>query len=134
AGWPAESTERRTAERSKPAGSPSPCWGVAPTGTTLPPTPSLRGGSASEALLSRSTRPAWSRRPGAFRRGTGSSPAPRRRPSSAAAALARLRDGPASADELTRALGLDAGVVVAALAELELNGLATESAGVYRGG
>ena len=53
---------------------------------------------------------------------------------SAVAALARLRDGPVSADELTRALGLDAGAVAAALAELELNGLATESAGVYRGG
>ena len=52
---------------------------------------------------------------------------------SAAATLARLRDGPVSADELTRALGLDAGAVAAALAELELHGLATESAGVYRG-
>ncbi len=47
--------------------------------------------------------------------------------------LAKLRDGPASADELVRATGLDAGAVAAALAELELAGLAAEAAGVYRG-
>lgn len=50
----------------------------------------------------------------------------------AEAALARLRDRPASADELVRALGLDAGTVAAALAELELHGLLTESSGLYR--
>jgi predicted Rossmann fold nucleotide-binding protein DprA/Smf involved in DNA uptake len=47
--------------------------------------------------------------------------------------LARLRDGPSSADELVRALALDAGTVTAALAELELHGLATECSGIYRG-
>jgi DNA processing protein len=50
----------------------------------------------------------------------------------AEAALAGLRDGPASADELVRSLGLDAGAVAAALAELELHGLLTESSGIYR--
>jgi DNA processing protein len=53
--------------------------------------------------------------------------------SSAGAVLARLRDGPCSADELVRALALDAGTVTAALAELELHGLATECSGIYRG-
>ncbi len=51
----------------------------------------------------------------------------------AAAVLARLRDGAASADELARVLDLDARSVGAALAELELNGLSTESSGIYRG-
>ena len=40
----------------------------------------------------------------------------------AEAVLARLRDGPASADELARATGLDAGALASALAELELAG------------
>ncbi len=48
--------------------------------------------------------------------------------------LARLREGPASADQLVRALGLGAGTVAAALAELELGGLAAESAGTFRAG
>jgi DNA processing protein len=48
------------------------------------------------------------------------------------AALARLRDGPASADELTRATGLDAGALASALTELELAGIAVASGGVYR--
>jgi DNA processing protein len=52
---------------------------------------------------------------------------------SAAAVLARLRDGPTSADELVRALDLGAGSIAAALAELELHGLATECSGIYRG-
>jgi DNA processing protein len=51
----------------------------------------------------------------------------------AQAALGRLHEGPASADELVRTLGLDAGAVAAALAELELHGLLTESSGIYRG-
>jgi DNA processing protein len=50
----------------------------------------------------------------------------------AAAALTCLADGPASADELARALGLDAGTVAAALAELELHELLTETSGIYR--
>jgi DNA processing protein len=47
--------------------------------------------------------------------------------------LGRLRDAAASADELARALCVDAGAVAAALAELELHGLLTESSGIYRG-
>jgi predicted Rossmann fold nucleotide-binding protein DprA/Smf involved in DNA uptake len=39
---------------------------------------------------------------------------------------------PATADELCRALGLDAGALAALLAELELAGLVTEAEGVYR--
>jgi DNA processing protein len=46
--------------------------------------------------------------------------------------LELLRDGPASADALTRASGLDSGAVGAALVELELAGLVAEGAGVYR--
>ena len=46
--------------------------------------------------------------------------------------LGRLRDAPASADELVRATGLEAGTVVAALTELELAGLAVQAAGRYR--
>jgi DNA processing protein len=49
-----------------------------------------------------------------------------------AAVLARLRDGPASADELTRALGVGAGAVAAALTELELAGRVVEAEGRYR--
>ena len=51
----------------------------------------------------------------------------------AAAVLELLRDEPASADALTRASGLDAGAVGAALVELELAGLVAESAGIFRG-
>jgi DNA processing protein len=47
--------------------------------------------------------------------------------------LSHLRDGPASADELSRALVLDAGSVAAALAELELHQLLTETSGIFRG-
>jgi DNA processing protein len=50
----------------------------------------------------------------------------------AEATLARLAGGPASADELARALGLDAGTVAAALAELDLHELLTETSGIYR--
>jgi DNA processing protein len=46
--------------------------------------------------------------------------------------LARLRDGPASADELARATGLDAGTLASALTELELAGCAVAGGGVYR--
>ncbi len=46
--------------------------------------------------------------------------------------LAHLRDGPAAADELARALSLASGDLAAALAELELAGCIDESAGVYR--
>ena len=46
--------------------------------------------------------------------------------------LAALREGAAGADQLARATQLDAGRVAAALAELELAGLAAQSDGVYR--
>ena len=52
--------------------------------------------------------------------------------STAARVLERLRDGPASPDELARATGLDAGSLSAALTELELVGLAVSGGGVYR--
>jgi predicted Rossmann fold nucleotide-binding protein DprA/Smf involved in DNA uptake len=48
------------------------------------------------------------------------------------AVLTRLRDGPASADELARSTGLDAGVLSTALTELELAGVAVASGGVFR--
>jgi predicted Rossmann fold nucleotide-binding protein DprA/Smf involved in DNA uptake len=47
----------------------------------------------------------------------------------AASLLERL---PATVDELVRSSGSPAGVVAAALAELELAGLAAEGEGVYR--
>lgn len=46
--------------------------------------------------------------------------------------LARLRDGPAGADELVRATGLDAATIAGALTELELAGLACEGGGIFR--
>jgi len=46
--------------------------------------------------------------------------------------LARLRDGPATPDELARATGLDAGALASALTELELAGCAVAGGGVYR--
>jgi len=49
------------------------------------------------------------------------------------AVWARITEAPASADELVRALGLDAGTIAAALAELELHELLTESSGIFRG-
>ena len=52
--------------------------------------------------------------------------------SSAEAILMRLRDGAQSADELARALALDAGAAAAALSELELHGLLTETSGIFR--
>jgi DNA processing protein len=51
---------------------------------------------------------------------------------SAEKVLARLRDGPASADELARTTGLDAGALASALTELELAGCAVAGGGVYR--
>jgi DNA processing protein len=50
----------------------------------------------------------------------------------ATAALARLAEGAASADELARATGLGPGPLAAALAELELGGLVAEADGCYR--
>jgi DNA processing protein len=50
----------------------------------------------------------------------------------AAKVLERLRDGPASPDELVRSTGLDAGSLAAALTELELAGCAMAGGGVYR--
>lgn len=50
----------------------------------------------------------------------------------AATVLERLRAGPGGADELTRATGLTAGALSAALTELELAGLVGEEDGVYR--
>jgi DNA processing protein len=52
--------------------------------------------------------------------------------SSAETVLAQLRDGPASADELARATGLNAGALASALTELELAGRAVSGGGVYR--
>jgi DNA processing protein len=46
--------------------------------------------------------------------------------------LARLRDAPASADELARVTGLDAGALASALTALELAGCAVAGGGVYR--
>jgi DNA processing protein len=51
---------------------------------------------------------------------------------SATAVLERLTDGAASADELARTTGLGPGPLAAALAELELAGLASEADGRYR--
>ena len=51
---------------------------------------------------------------------------------SATAVLERLADGAASADELARTTGLEPGPLAAALAELELAGLASEADGRYR--
>ena len=51
---------------------------------------------------------------------------------SAEAVLEKLADGAASADELARATGLEAGPLAAALAELELTGLVAEADGRYR--
>jgi DNA processing protein len=51
----------------------------------------------------------------------------------AASVVERLTEGAASADELARATGLEPGPLAAALAELELAGLATEADGRYRG-
>jgi DNA processing protein len=50
----------------------------------------------------------------------------------AATILKALGAGAASADELGRATGLEAGEIAAALAELELAGLAAEGEGLYR--
>jgi DNA processing protein len=63
-----------------------------------------------------------------------SGPSPRQPPGcgDGALVLARLRDGAASADELARATGLDAGGVAAALTELELAGLVAGSEGRFR--
>jgi DNA processing protein len=47
--------------------------------------------------------------------------------------LELLAEGPATADELARATGFDAGPLAAALAELELAGLVGEADGRYRG-
>jgi DNA processing protein len=47
-------------------------------------------------------------------------------------ALARLRDRPAAADDLARALAVPAAAVATALAELELASLVDQQAGVYR--
>jgi DNA processing protein len=46
--------------------------------------------------------------------------------------LGRIRDGPSTADELARATGMSAGRLGVLLSELELAGLAHESAGIYR--
>jgi DNA processing protein len=46
--------------------------------------------------------------------------------------LVRLRDGAASADELARATGLEAGALASALTELELAGAAVAAGGLFR--
>ena len=63
---------------------------------------------------------------------TGPAPAPPPGSGDAAVVLARLRDAAATADELVRATGLDAGAVAVALTELELAGLCAGSEGRYR--
>ena len=50
----------------------------------------------------------------------------------ATAVLVRLRDGPASADELVRTTGLETGTLASALTELELAGVAVDAGGVFR--
>jgi DNA processing protein len=60
----------------------------------------------------------------------GIAPAPADEPSAEAARVLALL--PAAADDVGRALGLEAGPVAALLAELELAGLVTEGQGVYR--
>jgi DNA processing protein len=50
----------------------------------------------------------------------------------AGAVLAAAHDGPRGADELARAAGIESAEAAAALVELELAGLLTASAGVYR--
>jgi DNA processing protein len=50
----------------------------------------------------------------------------------AAVVLDALRGGPASADEISRLTGVDAGALAAALTALELGGLVTAGDGVYR--
>ena len=60
-------------------------------------------------------------------------PAAPRIGANAASVVERLTDSAASADELARATGLEPGPLAAALAELELAGLATEADGRYRG-
>jgi DNA processing protein len=50
----------------------------------------------------------------------------------AAILLERLRDGPASADELVRATGLEPGQLASALTELEIAGAAVGSGGMFR--
>lgn len=51
----------------------------------------------------------------------------------AGAVLAALAEGPAGADELARAAGLEAGPLAAALAELEVAELVAQADGIYRG-
>jgi DNA processing protein len=46
--------------------------------------------------------------------------------------LQQLQEGPTSADELVRMLGIETAQVGAALMELELNGLLTETSGIFR--
>jgi DNA processing protein len=60
-------------------------------------------------------------------------PAAPRIGANAASVVERLTESAASADELARATGLEPGPLAAALAELELAGLATEADGRYRG-
>jgi DNA processing protein len=62
----------------------------------------------------------------------GAAPKPPPAGGDAATVLARLRDTPATADELVRASALDAGAVAAALTELELAGLVAAAEGRYR--
>jgi DNA processing protein len=62
-----------------------------------------------------------------------SAPAPQLSPA-AELVLARVRDSPAALDDVVRSSGLDAGAVAAAVSELELAGLLTETAGIFRSG
>ncbi len=52
--------------------------------------------------------------------------------SAAERVLAVIRDAPLGLDEIVRASGIDASAVAAAVSELELAGLATDAAGVFR--
>jgi DNA processing protein len=52
--------------------------------------------------------------------------------SAAELVLARVHDSPAALDDVVRSTGLDAGAAAAAVSELELAGLLTETSGIFR--
>ena len=97
-------------------------------------------GEITSALSAGAERPAATRRHGGDvgrrrARVVRAAPARSRGAGALTAGEARARppcESPASADQLARALDLDAGSVAAALAELELHGLLTETSGIFR--
>ncbi len=70
-----------------------------------------------------------SRRSASSRRTTAQRPPPS---GAAAAVLAALDSGATTADEVVRATGIEPAAVAAALTELELAGLVSAAAGMYR--